>query len=960
MRKWLNNITGDGPVYALLILFGLNAVDELDRTAFAILAPEIRDEFNLGFTGLLTFIAFVLAIALALQVPIAGLADRYNRVRIALAGATLWAIFSFATGLATGILFLGVTRAGSGIGKAVNDPTHNSLLADWFDPDHRPKVYSFHRAANAVGATVGPIVAGLLAFSFGWRAPFLVFAIPTLIIVFLGLRLREPVRGAQERRAAGADEVTIETAEDPPSYAEAWRMCWKIASLRRIFTAMPFLAASLIGFGSLAALLYEEAYGLDERARGVVAASTEPGQLIGLAIGAVVATRLGRRDPGLILKFLAVVSVVCGVLAGVFAVVPVLGVAIAANILIALSLAIVGPGILASLSLAIPPRARAMGFSMASLWILPGLIMLPLIGWIADTWGIRQGMLMMVPVFTVGGLVISSVSGVIGGDIDQVRTGARARAEVINARREGRAKLLLCQDLQVAYGNVQVLHDVTFEIDEGEVVALLGTNGAGKSTLLRAISGVVQANRGAVIFDGRDITHAPPNEIAGHGVVMIPGGHGVFGTLTVGENLDAAGWLRHSDHAGLAEGRARVLDLFPELEARLGHRAANLSGGQQQMLALGMTYLMRPQLLMIDELSLGLAPIVVERLLEMVRQIAATGVSVVLVEQSVNVALELAETAYFMERGRIRFNGPTAELMERHDLLRSVFLGDQSQPSDDAAVVTEATAHIDEAVALRVSGLDRHFGGVTAVDDVSFEVHEHEIVGFIGPNGAGKTTLFDLIGGALPADGGRVWLGEREITRFPASARSQAGLGRSFQDALLFPSLSVAETIAVSLERWTKWGDPVSAALFLPMVHDAEQKIAERVDELIELMSLEVFRDKQIRELSTGTRRIVDLACVIAHRPTVVLLDEPSSGIAQREVEALAPLLKRMRSEMGAALMIIEHDMNLLREIADRIVALDQGALVVDGAPDAVLTDPRVIASYLGTDAAAIERSGSR
>ncbi len=323
---WLRSITGDGPLYALLILFGLNAVDELDRTAFAVLAPDIRDEFGLGFAGLLTLVAVVLAFALALQVPIAGMADRYPRVRIALIGAAMWACFSFMTGLATGIVMLGFARSGSAIGKAVNDPTHNSLLADWFDPDHRPKVYSFHRAANAVGAIIGPIMAGVLAYQFGWRTPFLVFAIPTIILVVLGLRLREPVRGAHERRLAGGDEEAAATEEAPPSYAEAWRMCWKIETLRRIFVAMPFLAVSLIGFATLASLLYEQAYGLDERARGVVAATSEPGQLIGLVIGARIATKLVVRDPALILKFLAVVSAITSALSLVFAVVPNLGV----------------------------------------------------------------------------------------------------------------------------------------------------------------------------------------------------------------------------------------------------------------------------------------------------------------------------------------------------------------------------------------------------------------------------------------------------------------------------------------------------------------------------------------------------------------------------------------------------------------------------------------------------------
>ena len=150
-----------------------------------------------------------------------------------------------------------------------------------------------------------------------------------------------------------------------------------------------------------------------------------------------------------------------------------------------------------------------------------------------------------------------------------------------------------------------------------------------------------------------------------------------------------------------------------------------------------------------------------------------------------------------------------------------------------------------------------------------------------------------------------------------------------------------------------------AAALRLPQTFDSEQKVAERVDELLELMGLTQYRQSFIRELSTGTRRVVDLACQVAHRPTVILLDEPSSGIAQREVEALAPVLLRLRAEMGAALVIIEHDMPLISSISDRLIALDQGAVVTTGTPSAVLEDPQVVESYLGTSAVAITRSGT-
>ncbi len=213
----------------------------------------------------------------------------------------------------------------------------------------------------------------------------------------------------------------------------------------------------------------------------------------------------------------------------------------------------------------------------------------------------------------------------LNDDIRQVWTMAAARSEVLYERRQGRVKLLLCRQLQVFYGNVQVLFDVDFEIDEGEIVALLGTNGAGKSTLLKAICGVVEADKGAVIFDGRDITHAPPNEIAAHGVTQVPGGQGVFPSLTVRENLRVAGWLERKDPTELEARTAQVLEQFPILAQRIDEPAANLSGGQQQMLALGMAFLARPRLLLIDELSLGLAPVVVEQLLPMVEAIRDAG-----------------------------------------------------------------------------------------------------------------------------------------------------------------------------------------------------------------------------------------------------------------------------------------------------------------------------------------------
>ena len=519
------------------------------------------------------------------------------------------------------------------------------------------------------------------------------------------------------------------------------------------------------------------------------------------------------------------------------------------------------------------------------------------------------------------------------------------------------AKILVARDLDVHYGELQVLFGVDLEVARGEIVALLGTNGAGKSTLLRAITGLVEPSGGSITFDGHDTTRTPPDKIASRGVAVVPGGEGVFTQLSVADNLRLAAWgrPRRTDHAAeLAE----ALDRFPVLVGRLDETAGNLSGGQQQMLALAMAFLARPRLLIIDELSLGLAPTVVGDLLDVVRALRDAGTTILLVEQSVNVALTVADRAYFLEKGEVRFEGPARDLLDRPDLLRAVFLR-----TGLSETVDRETRTIDRTAppVLSVRDVTVSFGGVHALDGVDFDVHHGEIVGFIGPNGAGKTTLFDFITGYQTGARGSITLDRPgssvELHGLPVHRRSRMGLGRSFQDGRLFPGLTVRETIAVALEQHVQVRDPVAAALFLPAVVDSEDAVRLRVEEIIEILGLGDHRNAFTRELSTGTRRVVDLGCVLAQSPSVILLDEPSSGIAQREAEALAPVLRDVRDELGASLLVIEHDLPLLSSIADRFVALDLGRVVAEGSPTDVVAHPAVVAAYLGTDEAAISRS---
>jgi ABC-type branched-subunit amino acid transport system ATPase component len=407
--------------------------------------------------------------------------------------------------------------------------------------------------------------------------------------------------------------------------------------------------------------------------------------------------------------------------------------------------------------------------------------------------------------------------------------------------------------------------------------------------------------------------------------------------------------------------------LFPILNARSAQLAGDLSGGEQQMLSLGMAFLIRPRLLCIDELSLGLAPTVVETLIDAVAEFHRQGTTILIVEQSVNVALRLAERATFLEKGTVRFTGPARDLLDRPDLLRAVFIGgppeESALPGGTGSDVMTSPGHRlnsggpdfrresgGPGPLLQCRGVTKRFGGIVAVDGVSFEVAPREIVGLIGHNGAGKTTLFDMISGFLKQDGGSIFIDDEEVTEFPPHERAICGLGRSFQEARLFPSLTVSETVSVALERHLDSREPFAAAFRMPASTDSEFAASQRVIEILEMLGLTGFRERPTSELSTGTRRIVELACVIAQRPSLLLLDEPSAGVAQSETQALGPMLRRVSEETGCAIVVIEHDMALLTSLCDRLIALELGSIIADGIPGDVLAHPEVIASYLGTD----------
>ncbi len=442
-RRVTAGVTEGAPLFPLGVLFGLNAVDELDRTAFNVLSPEIGDHFGLKLSGVLALISGVEALAILLGLPLAYWADRRSRVRIATAGAGLWGGFSFLSGLAPSVGLLTVARTGAGVGRAVTTPTHFSLLADYYPPEVRPKVYGTHRAANSVGQFLGPLMAGVLAYFFGWRAPFIIFAVPTMVFVALALRLREPVRGVHERRAVGASEEAATTEDTPPTFAEGWRLLWGVRSLRRIWYSLPFAASVIIGFGALFSNFYDQEFGLNSAQRGFASAVTEPAQIIGLLAGVPIANRLLVRDPALVLRFMALVGVVVAGSFALLSVTPYLSLVIIMHMVIAAAAAVLSPGTYAVLSLAMPPRARSLGFAISALWILPGLVLFPIIGAVADSSGIRPALLALCPMLLIAGFLLASAGQFVNADIERARTAALTRSEALLAvrgRRGGRAR----------------------------------------------------------------------------------------------------------------------------------------------------------------------------------------------------------------------------------------------------------------------------------------------------------------------------------------------------------------------------------------------------------------------------------------------------------------------------------------------------------------------------------------
>ena len=680
----LGEVLKTGGYSTLAMLTALNCVDELSGAAFGVLGPDIQRSFDLSDTGLGVLAAaggFMVFIA---AIPFGYLADRRRRTSIIAVASLLWALAAVSIGLASSILFLVLATIAIGIGKANSGPVQQSLLADVYPIEGRARVFAIHRGANSVGLLVGPLLAGTVAVVAGgpegWRAAFVLLAVPGVLLGGAAFLLKEPERGRYERKAVFGDEDATEP-EPPISLSAGWTRLKKIKTYYYMLIAMAALGFGLIAAPTFSNLVLERQFGLDSAGRGLVGSIAATGSIVGLLIGGSQGDRLFRRNPRWAVNLAAAGIGLYGPLLALALYMPNVQLyTVVAFFAQALVLGVTAPaqGIIAAIT---PYRLRSLGFALLTIYLaLIGAVGGAfLAGLLSDRVGPRLAVTLLVPPATLLGAAVALYGGrFVKRDI--ALTVADLKEEQSEQQRVaagGEVQALQVRNLDFSYGSLQVLFDVSIDVKRGEVLALLGTNGAGKSTLLRAISGLGIPDRGVVRHGGVNITYVEAEERVRRGIVQVAGGKAVFPSLTVAENLRMGAYSFHRDSQRYQAKLDDVLELLPKLRERLDQQAGTLSGGEQQMLAIAKGLLLDPDILLLDELSLGLAPVVVQDILAVVEQLKQRGITMVIVEQSVNVALSIADRAIFMEKGQVRFEGAASDLAERDDLVRAVFLGSE-------------------------------------------------------------------------------------------------------------------------------------------------------------------------------------------------------------------------------------------------------------------------------------------
>lgn len=679
------------PLLLLTMIYGLNVADQyLVPTVF----PLLKDEFGLSDSSLGILSGSYVIVVMLFSIPFGYIADRWNRTRVISWGTAAWGATMIFTGSVWNYGSLLVARMSLGAWDPCDNPTSQSLLADYYPKVQRSKVMSVYQVGQLTGVFLIPVAAGI-ATKWGWRSAFYFLAIPAFIVAILARQLPEPVRGQQDRRQLGLDAAAVADTKRPAK--EEYR------EILRTPTFMLMMVSSTVGsvfFGALGT--WSPTFFVRYHDMTVSEAATA---LILLALGGLsgallsgwaadYATYRGLRAGRIVIAAGArLIGFPLFLITFTMNNTPLMLVAFA---FAALALTAPQPPINAARADVLHPELRGRGTSLDTVVQSTASAIAPVVvGFLADAYGLRTALLVMSPLMALSGLILLvaiptyvrdernlrhriRLEAAGDTDTDQVgleefydesdrRPGETAGQAAIRLARtaptvEEGGDLLAVENVDVAYGQIQVLFDANFRVPEGGVHAIVGRNGVGKTTLLNTIAGLIETRRGSVMYDGLDLTGVPAEQRVKLGITLMGGGRSTFPTLTVEENLWIGSFPFHERHALVQERLDAVLEVFPALRPRLRQSGGTLSGGEQQMVALARSLMAGPRLLMLDELSIGLAPVVTQDLLGVVHRIKELGTTVIIVEQSVPNALSVADTVTFMDKGAIVPVGRAAEL----------------------------------------------------------------------------------------------------------------------------------------------------------------------------------------------------------------------------------------------------------------------------------------------------------
>jgi len=687
--------TGEGkppPLMGILRAGGFSPLVLMTVAAFVpgmisnglgVLGPNVQRSFHLSLAGLgaVTFVAAVAQIAWGLPVAIAG--DRGSRKAVTAFTLLVFAVATPLMALSPNVWFFVFFYLIAAVALGTSDTVMNSYLSDAYPTEARARVFAWRNISDPLAQTIGVGVMTTVAAATGdWRWSLLVglVGIPIGLMV---LRLREPTKGENESnhilKSSGMDIAGQQDAAPKVLFGSAVTRIMRIRSLYYELVAVAILGFAGTGVPLFGSIYFNRVWHQGTAQRGQIYVIIGLAAFIGVPVAWAVGDRLFRRAPQQPLKLAALCITLYGGLFAVSLYMPQLWLVVLFQFLANVAVAPLSISIFQTLAATAPPEMRSITFALFGVYglVFGGFAGAIVLGAFADSVGVTGALTLIGPVCAAGGLLLYVGSRYVRRDITLVIEDVLERyAEGKRRQAGGDIPALQLHNLDFFYGANQVLFDVNLEVHEGEMVALLGTNGAGKSTLLRAVSGLEHPHRGVIRIFGVNCTYLEPEQIIDQSVALLVGGKMTFSGLTVRDNLRVGGHSFRRDGGRARAALSEAIDTFPELKARLDQAAGTLSGGEQQMLALARVMMTRPKLLLIDELALGLAPKTVEHLMQIVRRVNAEGTTVVLVEQSVNRAMSLAERALFLERGELRFDGPTVELLERHDLLRPVFLAD--------------------------------------------------------------------------------------------------------------------------------------------------------------------------------------------------------------------------------------------------------------------------------------------